>query len=1240
MNNWFARMRVSKFRFVAAVVGIAFVSLLVLPAVAQHASAAVAPRQSEAPPGRVLQANPDQCPPLRTRFEPLADGLRAVHDLYGGLSLSVSPTRVDPGGALVFSYTLKPECAQSHGTLSGLYDATLYHAFDFSNPSQAQFQKINSQATNGALNIQASTNLFEAGKPHAVVLVLHGLAVESGRENSLNHNYFASEPVQFTVGQQTQTGDTSLKVKFVNSGVTSGLSPEVFYEYSFSYLPGSGGPPPTSVAIQVDCGGGRLEGNNPIPYGGGTNARCIYPKDPKQYTITFQAVDTSQNPPTAIQSAKDQAIINVSGNEANTPPDLRSTTPDLGATGLGVINFILGAIVKAFNAVVVRAVLWIIGPFIETILSIPTYTDDFAEVIYPAWEIFRNLGNIFFILAIVAIGVATVFRISGWAVKDLLVKLIVGAILINFSLTIAQSILGMADTLQNQFLYTDPSGGGNGAVRVIANHLFTADIWRDVPGATLGTFDDTIRIFINFWLIFAAFIAFLGIAALLLFRVIILWILLMLSPLPFVAMVLPVTKKLSHKWWSELFRWAFITPVVAFMLNLTALITEQNKNFFAQLTTVNPTANSSMINSVMFAAASNMIPLGLMYMTLKSASAFGKGTAGFIDKALDKGARAAFWPAAATAGAAGAYAVGAAKGVGERAKLRLGEQWTKRVTLPSAMKVQSGEAGMVRRGFYKVLNRGAIMDARKERLKETIADATGKKKEAAKYIEANTTLFGKDGLKRFGANLKLKAGKFGMGEAAGLQDKYGDKAQAAGLYEKLLAPEALAQKQAALAASGFGGQDLKALKDTADKKIGVNEQADVSVGNEEEADRLLKGVHKAFEAEIAATEANPDYNETEKVQRVEQLRRQKEAIEGSIADRAADGKVAIAVAENPELVKELSAYNKDQAKKLGELIDINKDIEKDAQARNKLGLDDRADAGDVNKARDQLRQYIDLQAIATPPASNAEIKRRHELTKAAAKRAPLEEYDVSLYLQAYTDAVARGDRYLAQHLAESLEKEEGTDFYKRAGFDGNAKGRLEFWDNFGQKFKLEQKEVNQILKEGEGRIKSVNPFAANAVKVGAEGTYTRRDPGDQIKIAIDKYIGDRGMQAAYGRLKGTDVVEWNNKKGEYEISAGFVELMSRVGHSEDAAYEVWRGMSQSVAKQIATDAGLLKGGFKDAIKALQAAGIDRKVVLAIQSRAGGDPTVDAEFERLVANPRKKNSQNQAGKKARDEIDSE
>jgi len=116
---------------------------------------------------------------------------------------------------------------------------------------------------------------------------------------------------------------------------------------------------------------------------------------------------------------------------------------------------------------------YFVAPFIQAMLSIQAYKDTFVAIIYPGWEVVRNLCNILFIIAIVVIALATLFRIDSYQYKTLLVQLIIAVLLINFSLVIAQVILGLADTVQAQFLPANVT-----VIRSLAGNLMVNG-WRN-----------------------------------------------------------------------------------------------------------------------------------------------------------------------------------------------------------------------------------------------------------------------------------------------------------------------------------------------------------------------------------------------------------------------------------------------------------------------------------------------------------------------------------------------------------------------------------------------------------------------------------------------------------------------------------------------------------------------------------------------------------------------------------------
>lgn len=384
---------------------------------------------------------------------------------------------------------------------------------------------------------------------------------------------------------------------------------------------------------------------------------------------------------------------------------------------ISTVTFLIQGIIFIFFAV-------LIAPFIVVLLNIRTYTDNFANVIYFAWEIIRNLTNIFFILVLVAVGLGTLFRISGWQAKDVLVKLIVGAILVNFSLVIAQSVLGIADTVQNQFLPNSYNSVAQLGWKLMVDG--TKDtLFNSFPGDSAlktGQFVTTIRLIIMLILAIFSFFMFVAIFIFLVIRIVALWLLLMTSPLPWAAMVLPATKKWAGKWWGNFFKYAFQTPIIAFMLNLTAVISVKQGNVIQKV------ASSGQVGSLsqdfMWAIGSNLVLVAFMFMSLKVASSFGTWGSAAVMKGVQAGTMGA-------AGLAGLGLLGAAKGTAKTATLQTGNLlekagWTDKGggARNVAQKAVSFAGGVTSPQLYKDMAK-SFKEGRKEKADARMANFYG-----------------------------------------------------------------------------------------------------------------------------------------------------------------------------------------------------------------------------------------------------------------------------------------------------------------------------------------------------------------------------------------------------------------------------------------------------------------------------------------------------------------------------------
>ena len=87
--------------------------------------------------------------------------------------------------------------------------------------------------------------------------------------------------------------------------------------------------------------------------------------------------------------------------------------------------------------------------FAEHSLASKAYHNNYA--ITQGWTISRDIANLFFIFILLFIAISTILQIETYGAKRLLVKFIVVALLINFSLLIVQSIIDASNLLAIEF---------------------------------------------------------------------------------------------------------------------------------------------------------------------------------------------------------------------------------------------------------------------------------------------------------------------------------------------------------------------------------------------------------------------------------------------------------------------------------------------------------------------------------------------------------------------------------------------------------------------------------------------------------------------------------------------------------------------------------------------------------------------------------------------------------------------
>ena len=261
---------------------------------------------------------------------------------------------------------------------------------------------------------------------------------------------------------------------------------------------------------------------------------------------------------------------------------------------LPAANFII-------NVVLTLAQLWLelSGYVLDAVIAylvvgMSFFLDQIAGVTI-AWVLLRDLANMAIVFILLFIGVMTILGSSRFGYKQLLVRLILVALLMNFSLVIVKGIIDVsnlfAKEMYSKIVLPNPAcsdflsiqtitttgciGGGNGLSAAFMGQSWVSSLFNkegvldpnQPPAGNEESLSKVIRIGISaIIIIFVVIFLFFSVALILVIRFIVLTILVIFSPLAFAAMILPQTQSFASKWWGLLLKQSFLAPVFFLML--------------------------------------------------------------------------------------------------------------------------------------------------------------------------------------------------------------------------------------------------------------------------------------------------------------------------------------------------------------------------------------------------------------------------------------------------------------------------------------------------------------------------------------------------------------------------------------------------------------------------------------------------------------------------------------------------
>ena len=320
------------------------------------------------------------------------------------------------------------------------------------------------------------------------------------------------------------------------------------------------------------------------------------------------------------------------------------------------------------------------GFLIEAALDLNINLLNDNAIINAGYGTILGLANLGFVLAIIVIAFATMFRQSGWDAQSSLARLIIAALLVNFSLFFAGIIMGLGNGLMSAMLGTDCWGVGlanqfnivtiNSQVQTFLNSAagippigtaFTdaisgilgaiASVFASLlpgppsptidPVVTLGTtligavignmFLSVLSIFFASALTIIGALTLVGIFLFLIARYVALVILIIFMPIAWIGLIFPKlnlgTTNLWGAWWHNFLKWVFMGPLIVFFLYLTNII----------ITNLTITQVGGAFNGIAQLIVLVMFSLSSLWVANKMSIAGAQIMYGVASKAIDKG---------------------------------------------------------------------------------------------------------------------------------------------------------------------------------------------------------------------------------------------------------------------------------------------------------------------------------------------------------------------------------------------------------------------------------------------------------------------------------------------------------------------------------------------------------------------------------------------------------------------------
>lgn len=254
-------------------------------------------------------------------------------------------------------------------------------------------------------------------------------------------------------------------------------------------------------------------------------------------------------------------------------------------------DWIVAPLFKAIGALLMKlsaGILTLAGKFFDfvvnfTIIDMAKYVsnpDGLGGSISDAWRTLRDIANMLFIFVLLFVAFNAMFELNFNNVGKSVTNIIIVALLINFSLFFSKVVIDASNIVSvgfyNSIITTNTAtlgSGGEGGTATVGNQTISSGYmkllglqsWYDAkvlvdPKNTRADQILMIGILSSIFMLIAAVILIIS-AIMFATRFIILVFLMILSPVAFIAYILPGQEKHAREWWSALVNQSIFAPV-------------------------------------------------------------------------------------------------------------------------------------------------------------------------------------------------------------------------------------------------------------------------------------------------------------------------------------------------------------------------------------------------------------------------------------------------------------------------------------------------------------------------------------------------------------------------------------------------------------------------------------------------------------------------------------------------------